>query len=259
MIELMLIEIFAQALILCLVLYIVARHEADYSFPKVAMVTAGITVGTLLVETLAKPYLGVWTFIPSIGFIAFMLMTFCWTTLGKSLVVVALFVLVHMGFAFGIAAFQAKYMPPDAGMGAIKPDEETLELQKELGGLFGVPDGQSPSEEPAPAPAEADPEPPAPQDPPREPKPPAAATETPPLPDTEVGDPAETGWDAAKKQLVIGGIMAGSDGKYVATIDGRVAEPGDTIIATHGDVVYRWQVKAITSRGISLEPLSSTP
>ncbi len=42
MFELMLIEIFVNAAVLRLILFLIAKHEADYSFSKVAMTTAGI-------------------------------------------------------------------------------------------------------------------------------------------------------------------------------------------------------------------------
>lgn len=55
MMELMIGGIFLKALVLCGILFLVARHEADFKFKKVVWVTCGITFGSFAMAESVKP------------------------------------------------------------------------------------------------------------------------------------------------------------------------------------------------------------
>ena len=104
MIELMFVEIAAKALVLCLILFLVARHEADYSFLKVAMITAAIGLGTMLIDVLCRPHIGWFALLPVIAFVMFILMKFCWISLTKAAIVTVIFMAFCVVFSMGVTA-----------------------------------------------------------------------------------------------------------------------------------------------------------
>ena len=71
MLTFLLAKIAIEALVMCLILYVVARHEADYSFQKVFMVAAGTSLGNVLIDVAFYKYLGAFVILPKIGFIIF--------------------------------------------------------------------------------------------------------------------------------------------------------------------------------------------
>lgn len=101
--ELMIGQILLQALILCGLLYLIARHEADFEFAKVAMVVAGITLGNFIIELTLIPRIGVFTPLAEIAFVVFMITKFCWVRWWKAVIVSVLFIAVQLGMAFGVA------------------------------------------------------------------------------------------------------------------------------------------------------------
>jgi len=256
MITILAAQIFIQAFVLCLILYLVARYEADYSFQKVAMVSGGIMAGTLVIEALAVHKLGIFVIIPQIAFIAFMLMTFCWISLWKSLLVVVLFSVVHVGFSFGLLAMKTKFFGPDDGLDpAEKAEQQFKELEQEMLKTMGVwpedgegggddsPDTVAPGAEPADS---GD----------RSPRKSFVAAPARLKAESSEKDPA-VAWSDARAGLNVGGVMTGAGGKRVVLIDGTLYEAGDTVSATHGDVIYRWRIIAIREEGAELQPLKA--
>ena len=134
-------EILFKAGILCLLLYLVARHEADYSFTKVAMVTAGITLGNLLMEVFLRHYIGWLTIIPIAGFVIFMLMQFCWLSFKKAVLVTVPFLAVCILLAMGVTALQQHADAAlDNALGVRPGDQEEMKeimkfYQQNFGGL----------------------------------------------------------------------------------------------------------------------------
>jgi len=258
MITILAAQIFIQAFLLCLILHLVARYEADYSFQKVAMVSGGIMAGTLVIEALAVEKLGLFVIVPQIAFIAFMLMTFCWISVWKSLLVVFLFSLVHVGFSFGMLALKTKFFGPDDGLtSSERAEEEFRELEQEMLKTIGVwPEGEGGGDDDAA------------------------------LRQAENGEPVESGkqvrrkkfvakpprlkagsseekqddaWAAARRQLNIGGVISGAGGKRVVLINGTMYESGDSVSVRHEGSVYRWRIGSIDSGGADLQPLKRKP
>lgn len=109
-------QIVIQALILRGLLLLVARHEADTSFAKVAMVAAGISLGTLVISMFTMQYGPLVTIPAQIAFMAAVLMTFCWISIAKSLIVVTIYAACHFLFTFLMALLLGmifKGMAPD--------------------------------------------------------------------------------------------------------------------------------------------------
>ncbi len=90
-------EIAIQALVLCAIMYFVARHEADYSFDKVFMVAAGIALGWAALTFLLFDRIGFLIVIPIFAFMAYMLVKFCWVSVPKSLLITLIFVIFQSG------------------------------------------------------------------------------------------------------------------------------------------------------------------
>ena len=55
---------------------------------------------TFLISTLAQPHIGKFTILANLAFICFMLMTFCWITLWKSILVVAIYSCFYVAMFF---------------------------------------------------------------------------------------------------------------------------------------------------------------
>jgi hypothetical protein len=258
--ELMIAEVFFKAAVLCSILYAFARHEADYSFQKVAMVVAGITAGDILIAGVVTPHLGPWTLLVNLAFSAFMLVTFCWISPAKSLLVVSLFCGFEIAMALGIGALQKKLLASMDEPAVQTRQRELEEMKQEI--IKDMDAQTSPASppvelEPDPAPESAAvPEPPppllsAPVAPPPAAETTAPATEPPPPPPTS-GD-----WAAARLRIKIGGIVSGGVNP-VAQVNGRTVEVGHTFETTFSNRVYRWKVNSIEKGRVDLQPAGST-
>lgn len=238
-------QIFLEAGVLCFLLFLVARHEADYSFAKVAMVTAGITTGSLLIEGLLSEKLGPWTVVPVVGFVIFMLMTFCWVSFGRSLLVVVLFGCVHVALAMGVSALSARLESRLAEQSPV--GREDMELAKQfLEEVDRTLTTQARKEAEAREKARLEQAGSAIQRP---------QTGTPSLDGTVRTSADKASWAGARQALKVGGIMGSSDSGFVAMIQGSLTEAGETVSVVYDDKVFRWRVRAISRDDIALVPL----
>lgn len=106
-----------DALILCGALYLLAKHEADYSFPKCAMVVAPIVVAPLVIAAVLAehlPPLTVLILVPLllVPFAIYMVVKFCWVPASKAILVVAVFYVGHFAMNMGIAAARREFQKP---------------------------------------------------------------------------------------------------------------------------------------------------
>jgi len=257
MITIMAAQIFIQAGVLCLLLYLIAKHEADYSFTKVAMVTAGIMAGTLLLDALLSERLGWFSILPQLGFIAFMIMTFCWISFWKSIVVVLIFSALHVALALGVAAIDRKMN--ETVDSAMPVQKEDYEMAKEfMEEVFG---GPMTAEEQVPAAPRVPSAPPVPVPVAASPQPQGGPEVSRPVPRTETRreQPARTPsgpWIKAKRKLVLSGTMREGSGKYVAIVNGEMVEEGSTVSVRYKGNDYSWRVKAIGRDFIDYEPVT---
>ena len=98
-------RIVIEAAILRVILRLIAKHEADLSIPKTVMVTCGIIIGGFIVNMMvvaSYPNAGLLVQL-LIDFVlaVFLITTFCWVSWAKSLVIVFLYFMFHIGVTIG--------------------------------------------------------------------------------------------------------------------------------------------------------------
>ena len=278
-------KVSVEALVLCLVLYLVARHEADYDFQKLTMVVAGTMLGNFLLYAGASVYLPpihlLWV-VPllQLGFSAFMIKTFCWVTTGKALLVALICTLFHVALSLGTTLVERKLFgsatPSPAAVEQQNREMQEIkaEMMRDLAhaadpfgsnasngasvssrgpGATNTPASATVSAAPpaavppaTPAPSAPAAAPPAPAEPPPPTPAPVAAPAAQPAADT-------ADWAAARKLIKIAGIT-GRPGDYVALVNQRVVKPGDLVSVHHGDRTYRWTVREINRDQVQLDP-----
>ena len=255
MISLMVLEIFLQAAVLCTILYAVAKYEADYSFQKVAMVAAGIALGNMLIQALLHEHLPVklrpFLVIPCIAFTAFMIMTFCWINVWKSLLVVVVFVGFQLLGHLGIEVLKKRYGPSEEHAEAVKKkQEEVAETQQAIMDMMEEQAKQMARSVPPPAPAAA-------ASPAvakvKAPKPVPAAK---PVAENQAGDEKE--WLEVRKKLRVTGISS-SGGKQVALVNNGMVAENDVVRIRHNDRIYSWRAVAVTRDGVEWKRLRASP
>jgi hypothetical protein len=266
----MFIQILIQAAILRLSLKLIAKHEADTSYPKAIMVTAGISIGQFIVAILAASLHPLAVLPAIIAFTAAVIMFFCWISFWKSLIVVFVYMAIQgillfimaliMGGAvilsmLGIGGSSSKPMsPPPQYEQAAAAQREAMRMQQkamqkqaqieaevrrmEQGADYPPPPPQ-PTPQPAPSPTPKPPPKPAPKPAPKE-------TPTPVSPDID--------WNAARQQVRVGGTMAGGR-SFLALVNGKMVDKGDIVKAEYNGREYRWTVRTITSKEVKLEQL----
>lgn len=92
-----------QALVLCGLLYLIARHEADYEYPTVMLTTVGITAGNFMLGVLLFPKISFFVLPLIFLFTWWMLMKFCWVPWHKGLLVTFLFFAITIAYQIGKA------------------------------------------------------------------------------------------------------------------------------------------------------------
>lgn len=273
-------QIIIEAAVLCLILRLIAKHEADYSFAKVAMVTGGMSLGSILIDALLSPHIGRFAILAVLAFIAFMLWTFCWTSFRKTVLVIAFFTAFHVLLATGSAILHEKMNEAvERQMPVTKQDFEDARkfLEDSVGvnlpvaapvrppavsapapaapvpAITSAPPAQAQAARPAPQPAKVNAGAAAKAAVKAKAKPPSGPAATSAAPDAAAAEAAR--WAEARKQLVVGGVVAGQDGQYVATVNGKLVEKGSVVSTAVGNKVYRWRVRAITRSGIDCDPV----
>jgi hypothetical protein len=87
-----------SALLLCVIMFVVARHEADYSLPKVLMVSAGISIVSLLLSMaiglLAVPVI--------IGLTMWALHEFCFLRWSRAAIVTGIYIACQIGISLAL-------------------------------------------------------------------------------------------------------------------------------------------------------------
>jgi hypothetical protein len=114
MFEFMIRDVFLNTAVLYTILYLVAKHEADYSFARVAMVTAVTSLGAFLIQIFLFEMIGWFTIGLVFLLTAAMIMTFCWVRLWKTVIVVTLFCAFHFGIEISVDDIQEHFFPDDS-------------------------------------------------------------------------------------------------------------------------------------------------
>ncbi len=113
MFEFMIGDVFLNAAILCVILYLVAKHEAEYSFARVAMVTTVTSLGAFLIQIFLFEMIGWFTIGLVFLLTAAMIMMFCWVRLWKTVIVVTLFCAFHFGLEITADDIQEHFFPDE--------------------------------------------------------------------------------------------------------------------------------------------------
>ena len=258
MMELMLAETFLKAIVLSLLLYAIARHEADYSFQTTAIVVAALTLGGLLLEAFLKSWIGPFSALPVLALVIVVVKRFCWVPLPKAILVGVLFSIFSFLLALGIAEFQKRTVKAvDEAMGGPmqsrqKDMKEAIQFQKEVLQLL-VPTATVAAVTAAPparpvatsvvvlaaAPVVTQ----------------VATSAVSQVPAPPVAVQAlSPEWMAAATNLQVGGIMTDAQGKHVAIVNGKEVEAGDIVTVRQGAKLYRWRVGSVTHDGVQWEP-----
>ena len=94
------IGIFVNPVILCVLLYLVARHNAEYDFGTVFFVSLGVTISGFFAVALVGPILGG---IVQLALAGYLLVRFCYVTLKQTIIVLIAFVACQLVLAYALA------------------------------------------------------------------------------------------------------------------------------------------------------------
>ena len=283
----LLFELFIKAFLLCILLYIVARDEADFEFRKVTMVTAGIVLGTVIIDATLTRFIGLLTLIPIAAFVVFMIMQFCWVRFWRSLLVAIPFLILNIMISTSVASFQQKADAAIArGLQGPVSEEDTKEALLFLKQSFGENTFQIPQERkppkmeeslnqillkklisgitskknlfklagdgkmPQPAPDEVKMET---WTRAQEKNEKSAGLEV-NLTEIMSDSPA---WQEAGKKISVKGCLIGKDGVRVAIVNNQIVKEGDCVQVEHKKMLYRWRASFIREKGVSWEPVEA--
>jgi hypothetical protein len=259
MLDVMIVGLTVQALLTCLVLYVAARHEADYDFQKVLVVTAGLAVVNVVLDYALKPQIGLFYIIPCLAITVWVFHDACWLPWPRAFLCTFLLAGLNAMAALGIGFVAGKLLPKNASHVTLMEQHEAdlREAKQAMEDAYRDQQDVQAVEMPGPAtpPPATTNAPAAVAPPPATVTPPPATVVAPPPPITTPSAPVEE-WSAARAKLRVGGRIRGRNGAPVALINGEVCAIGDPISATHNGRRYTWRVAAITDKAVDLAPVS---
>jgi hypothetical protein len=85
------IALLLNPLVLCLLVWVVARSSAEFDFPRMFFIAVGVGLLGAALGALVEGYLVLLTLIPVAALLVFLLMKYCCLTLGQALVVTGLY------------------------------------------------------------------------------------------------------------------------------------------------------------------------
>ncbi|HEY8240817.1 MAG TPA: hypothetical protein VIH35_05185 [Kiritimatiellia bacterium] len=229
---------FLQAFLLCGLIYAFARHEGDYNFQKVAIVTAGMIAWEgILFMTLPENLLP-FAVVPVALVLAWMLMKFCWLSLKKAILVTVLFgvgtLLIQVAWSALLGGNEratenaAKQVSDEIS----KQTEEGIKIAQSI--VQGTPPKQ-PKKTDKKAKTDKD----------------ATGQEELVPRAAKSGKKAaapkrgEVDWDAARKSIAITARMSGKDKAMIAVVNGHMVRVGDVIAVDYDDRTYRFRLTAL--------------
>jgi len=95
------IAVFVNPVILCVLLYLVARHNAEYDFGTVFFVSLGITIAGWFFVAFVGPIIGL---VGQLVLAGYLLVRFCYVTLKQAVIVLAAFLACQVALLFAAAA-----------------------------------------------------------------------------------------------------------------------------------------------------------
>ena len=256
--------IVVQALTICVLLYLFARHEADYSFSSVVLVTIGIILGNFFIGLGFFKYIGPFAIIPIFFFTTFMLVKFSWVSWPKGMLITLLYFVITAAIAVGKLYFQTGHFAWDA---AGRAEQDGPQNKYDASVKEGMEVFNSLNESTARMQASA-----------RGEKPPAQGTNTagtantratpPPAPAAAVNPPLAAGqnaaqpqadWSMAKSQLRIRGWMNDRNGNRTATVNDQIIPLGGTAYADYNGLRYTWRLTSLDGYKPTWTPVDAVP
>ena len=234
--ELTFADIFIKAFILCGILYLVARHEADLHFSKLCIASALISVGCSTINLLLAEHIGFFSIIPAFGFMIFILMKLCWLSFKKALLASVIYTIISTLITIGLALAMAHVFGNNGPMTGSCQQEDALKVMEEI---LGVDTNKyscstnTPVIIPATEPTEE-------VTLPEETPTPTPVTKPEGTPETQ-----EEAWKEAEKKRVFKGVMSGRNGQQAVLINNEILHVGEAITIEHNGKLYRWQVKEL--------------
>jgi len=290
-------QVIIQALILRAILYLLAKHEADTSLPKVAMVVAGVTLGNVLIMAMLSKYGVLVVYAAQIMFMAVMIGSFCWISFWKSVLVVISYVAVHFVIVFvQVLIINAIFGSPQeaAKPKAVAVMEQIIEEDEKAHGPkrehvpLKIQDQGAMETEALRLKAEADRKRteaeammreleeadsyPVPVTPPAAPAqnvlvpPPVTSPVTPvvAVPHPKEADQAKMQdekaheWALAREKIKISGFVS-QNNKHFVRINGKMMEEGEVVAMVFKGSRYRWKIGKITGSQVQLDQLDVVP
>jgi len=279
----LLFETFIKAFLLLILLYIVARDEADFDFRKVTMVTAAIVLGAVILDAVLTRFIGVFTLIPIAAFIVFMIMQFCWVRFWRSLLVAIPFLVLNIMISTAVTGFQQK---ADAVLsrglqGPVSDEDMKIALSFYQDGgrtndlLLRMQKKEAPRMDPnlqdiilkgLVAAIKSKKLPFKLGDTKTIPSLPNIPNESRPAVDAGTSEPAKETvdltatapeWGEAGKKITVKGTLIGDDGVRVAMVNNQMVREGECVQVEHKKTIYRWRAMFIRDKGISWEPVEA--
>ena len=286
----LLFEVFIKAFLLLILLYIVARDEADFEFRKVTMVTASIVLGAVILDAILTRFIGLFTLIPIAAFIVFMVMQFCWVRFWRSLLVAVPFLILNIMISTSVASFRQKAdaaitrglqgpvseedmkialsfyqqggsnafsFPMERKAPKIEESLEQVLLKKVMAGIalkkmhFNPPAGMK-IKPFAPEKVIKEDQKNGPVEPPR-------IEQKTAEPENSAPPATAPDWQAAEKKISLKGALIGKDGVRVAIVNNQIVKEGECVQVEHKKMIYRWRAHFINDRGISWQPVEALP
>lgn len=275
----LIVEVFIKAFFLFILLYIVARDEADFEFRKVTMVTAGIVFGAVILDVTLTRLIGLFTLIPIAAFIVFMVMQFCWVRFWRSLLVAVPFLILNIMISTAVTGFHQKAdaaiakglqgpvseedmkialsFYQDGGTNRFpfptqrKPPkmEESLDqilLKAFIAGLTSAQTKAAGGKAKERVNIGID-------------STPARIKEKKAEPEKGMSKPPVDApdWQETGNKINVKGTLIGKDGVRVAIVNNQIVREGECIQVEHKKIIYRWRAKFIRDGGISWEPVEA--
>lgn len=292
----LMVEVFIKAFLLLILVYIVARDEADFEFRKVTMVTAGIVLGAVILDATLTRLIGLFTLIPIAILIVFMVMQFCWVRFWRSLLVAIPFLILNIMISTAVTGFHQKANSAiakglqgpvseedmkialsfyqDGGrtnelLAAMqrraKPPKMEESLDQVLLKVFmaGLTSTQSFFKAAGGGKMKSF----KPDDVktkdrinPRDAKPSRIEQNKADLEEDALKPTAtSTDWQEAGDKIAVKGTLIGKDGIRIAIVNNQIVREGEHIQVEHKKKIYRWRAKFIRDGGISWEPAGISP
>ena len=107
----LLIRIIVMAAVLRMLLRFVAKNEADLSWDKILLVAAAINVTVFFVEHFSAGMAPRYVFAAKLGLVVSLIMTFLWTSLIRTLIVVGLYAALQFAVGHGCELALKRIVP----------------------------------------------------------------------------------------------------------------------------------------------------